>query len=51
MPYNRDIKGLAPLPSGALPTDDEIASAINKANRARAEFLVRGLRRVLHQGR
>lgn len=51
MPYNRDIKGLAPLPNGALPTDDEIASVISKASRARAEFLVRGIRRVLHQGR
>jgi hypothetical protein len=51
MPYNRDIKSLAPLPSGALPTDDQIASVISKASQARAEFLVRGLRRFLHQGR
>ena len=51
MPYNRNIKGVAPLPSGALPTDDEIATVISKANRARAEFLVHGLRRILHQGR
>lgn len=51
MPYNRDIKGVAPLPTGALPTDDQIANVINRANRDRAEFLVRGLRRFLHQGR
>lgn len=51
MPYNRDIKGLAPLPNGALPTDDQIAGVINKANRDRAEFLVHGLRRFFHQGR
>lgn len=51
MPYNRDINGVAPLPSGALPTDEEIASVISKASRARAEFLVRGIRRVLHQDR
>ena len=43
MPYNRHIGHSAPLPSGALPTEEEMASLRHRAwNRD-----VRGLRRAV----
>ncbi len=51
MPYSRHAKGVTPLPTGALPTDDHISALVSKAEQTRAEFLVRGLRRFLHTNR
>ncbi|MDP6389870.1 MAG: hypothetical protein QF654_08265 [Alphaproteobacteria bacterium] len=46
MTYNQDIKALAPLPSGALPTDDEIRALIHRAHQKRSEAFVKLVRNV-----
>ena len=46
MPYNRDIKARAPLPIGALPTDEELDQIINQANKERAYAVARGILRL-----
>ena len=46
MAYNRDIRSFAPLPSGALPTAEEIDSLTRRARRAQSEGFISGLRKV-----
>ena len=46
LPFNRDIQSLAPLPSGALPTDEEVQRMVARARRDRAEFISRSFRRL-----
>ena len=46
LPYNRDIQSLAPLPNGALPTDDEIQRMVARARRDRAELISQSFRRL-----
>ena len=51
MPYNKDISNLAPFPTGALPTDDQIAAILQRARQDRAHTIVRGLRRLFGSGK
>ena len=46
MTYNQDIKAFAPLPSGALPTDDEIVALIHRAQQKRSEAFAKLVRNV-----
>lgn len=46
MPYNRDIHSRAPLPSGALPTDDEITALVGHGRRLQSEAFWRALKRL-----
>ncbi len=46
MTYNHDIKEVAPLPTGALPTDDEIMALIRRAQQKRSEAFVKLARKV-----
>ena len=46
LPFNRDIQGLAPLPNGALPTDDDIQRMVARARRDRAELISQSFRRL-----
>ena len=46
MTYNQDIKAFAPIPSGALPTDDEIAAMIGRAHQKRSEAFAKLVRNV-----
>lgn len=46
MPYNPDISHKAPLPSGALPTQEELNTLVRRANEARARAVVRGIGRI-----
>jgi hypothetical protein len=46
MTYNQDIKAVAPLPTGALPTDDEIMALIRRSRQKRLEEFVKLVRNV-----
>ncbi len=46
MTYNHDIKAVAPLPSGALPTDDEIMALIRRAHQKRSEAFANLVRNI-----
>ena len=41
MTYNHGIKEAAPLPTVALPTDDEIMAMIHRAQQKRSEALAK----------
>lgn len=46
MAYNREIHGFAPLPSGPLPTQEELNSLVRRASRQQSATLFATLRRV-----
>lgn len=46
MTYNREIGHFAPLPSGPLPTQREIATLTQTAKHSRNNGLIDGLREV-----
>ena len=46
LPFNRDIQAIAPLPTGALPTDEEIQRMVARARRDRAELFGRSFKRL-----
>ncbi len=46
MTYNQDIKAVAPLPTGALPTDDEIMAMIGRAHQMRSEAFAKLVRNI-----
>lgn len=46
MPYNRDIQNQAPLPSGPLPTDQELGELIKRGRQRQAQAILRLLRHL-----
>ena len=46
MPYNRDIDHSAPLPSGALPTSEELDALISKSRQRQTQMILKALRRL-----
>ena len=46
MTYNQNIKAFAPLPTGALPTDDEIMALIHRGHQKQSEAIVKLVRHV-----
>ena len=49
MTYNQDIKTVAPLPTGALPTDDEIMALIRRGRQKQSAAVVELLRKVFRR--
>lgn len=47
MPFNYDIRRVAPLPTGALPTDDELWTLRQRAHAAQAETIRRAFKRIV----
>lgn len=47
MPYNRYIGYPAPLPSGALPTEDELAALLRQSRQRHLHGLVVWFRRLI----
>jgi len=47
MPYNRYIGYPAPLPSGALPTDEELSALIRQSRRRQFGVLTTWFRRLV----
>ena len=47
MPYNHNIRPSAPLPTGALPTDDELWALRQRAHEAQAEVIRRAFKRIV----
>lgn len=50
MPYNRDIRRPAPLPTGALPTDDELWALRQRAYAAQGEAIRQAIKRIVRLG-
>lgn len=46
MAYNNDIHALAPLPSGALPTEAELRRIAARSRRRQVDAIWKSLRRV-----
>ena len=46
MTYNNDTQAFAPLPSGALPTDEELRRLAGHSRKMQSEYLMKSLRRV-----
>jgi hypothetical protein len=51
MPYNREISHHAPLPSGALPTRDQLDALVRRANEERARAVIRTISRLFRSKR
>jgi hypothetical protein len=51
MPFNREISHYAPLPSGALPTHEQLDALIRRANGERARAVVRAVGRLFRSKR
>lgn len=51
MPYNREILHNAPLPSGALPTREQLDALVRRANEERARTIVRTIGRLFRSKR
>jgi hypothetical protein len=51
MPYNREISHYAPLPTGALPTQEELGALVRRANEERARAVVRTIGRLFRSKR
>ena len=51
MPYNREISHNAPLPTGALPTQEELGALVRRANEERARAVVRTIGRLFRSKR
>lgn len=49
MPYNHDIHNLAPLPSGPLPTEQELNELNRRCRQRQAETVFRFLRRLFRR--
>lgn len=50
MPFNHNIKRPAPLPTGALPTDDELWALRQRAYAAQSEVIRQALKRIVKLG-
>lgn len=51
MPFNHQINQLAPLPTGALPTEFELAQLRQKAYAAQGAALRQVIRRLVRMGK
>jgi hypothetical protein len=51
MPYNREIAYHAPLPSGALPTREQLDALVRRANEERARAVIRTISRLFRSQR
>lgn len=49
MPYNFDIKAAAPLPSGAIPTDEELDRLVARAHAMRSQSFARSFNRIFRR--
>ena len=46
MTYNTDIHAFAPIPSGALPTEQELSQLVARGRKRQIDFLMKSMRRV-----
>lgn len=51
MPYNREISNYAPLPTGPLPTHEQLDALVRRANEERARAVVRTIGRLFRSKR
>jgi hypothetical protein len=51
MPYNREISHFAPLPTGPLPTHEQLDALVRRANEERARAVVRTIGRLFRSKR
>ena len=49
MAYNHDINAIAPLPSGALPTDSEVRRMVHRSRRQQVDTVLNSFRSVFRK--